>query len=114
MKPLNLDRFVESTFRNAWIQEKNIRIYVRRSQRFIDDKAIPCLDIGSVEVDENKWGQGIFTKFLNRFEAEAKKLKRAVFIESVINERLLAHLKNKRGYRIKSENEPTSVYKLSS
>jgi len=95
---MNFDTFIQSEkVRNAWIYERDIAVYIRRSQRFINDKAIFCLDIGSVEVVENHRGIGIFTSFLNRFEEAAMKLNRAVFVESILNARLVSFLA-RRGY----------------
>lgn len=95
---MNFDIFIQSdNVRNAWIHERDISIYIRRSVRFIDNEAIPCLDIGSVEVVEKHRGIGIFTSFLNRFEEASKKLNRVVFIESILNARLVSFLA-RRGY----------------
>ena len=95
---MNFDMFVQSEcVRNCWIYERDIAIYVRRSTRFINNKPIKCLDLASVEVIEEHRGMGIFTGFLSRFEEAAKKLNRAVFVESILNKRLEKFLE-KRGY----------------
>lgn len=95
---MNLKEFIESDIKNIWIEEPNIRVYVRRSLRCLTGNTLEkCLDIASVEVDENKQRQGIFTKFLVEFEQSAKKLNRYVFIESILHEKLLEFLV-KRGY----------------
>ena len=97
---MNFDTFIKAeSVKNAWIYERDIAIYVRRSTRFINEKAVKCLDIGSVEVVEKHRGIGIFTSFLSRFEEEAKKLNRAVFVESILNNRLAKFL-SRRGYTI--------------
>lgn len=90
---MNLELFLSGEFpHNTWIKERNIAIYIRKSVRLIGEKTYPCLDIGSVEVNEKHRGQGIFTSFLKRFEQEAKKLNRGVFVENIFNKRLLQHL----------------------
>jgi len=95
---MNLSQFLFHTkLQNVWIREPHISVYIRRSVRFIGDKSIPCLDIGSVEVDENFQGQGVFTTFLERFECEAKQLNRAVFIESILTHRFQKYLAS-QGY----------------
>ena len=97
---MNLDTFLSSEFaRNAWIHEHSINVYVRKSVRIIDRNPVPCLDLASVEVDEEDRENGIFAEFLNRFEREAKKLNRAVYVESILNTRLIKYLE-KRGYQI--------------
>jgi hypothetical protein len=110
---MNLDIFLERTdLRNTWIAEKYIKIYVRRSTRFIDNKPVPCLDIGSVEVDEKYRGCGIFKEFLSRFEREAAKMNRGVFVESILNTRLRDYLVG-NGYKIHPHCGPTpSMYKI--
>jgi GNAT superfamily N-acetyltransferase len=95
---MNFDAFIKAThLRNAWIYEQDIAIYVRRSMRFINDTTVLCLDLASVEVAEHVQGRGVFTAFLYRFEQEAKKMNRAVFVESILNKRLENFLL-KKGY----------------
>ena len=100
---MTLDAFIENkNIRNVWIQEHGIDVYVRKSLRMLDAKtptATPCLDIGSVEVDEDHRGEGIFKAFLKRFEKEAKKLNRAVYVESILNPRLQKFLET-QGYAV--------------
>ena len=84
-----------------WVHEPHMAIYVRRSQRILtsDQPALtPCLDIASVEVDDGHRGRGLFTDFLTRFERSAKKLKCAVYVESIQNIRLEKFL-GERGYK---------------
>lgn len=91
---MNLNSFLSSTLRNAWIAEKHMKVYVRRSMRLINvgEEMSPCLDLATVEVSEKHRGKGILTAFLKRFEAEAKNQKRAVYIESILNPRLYDYL----------------------
>ena len=98
---MNLGQFIAyKNLRNVWICERNVSVYVRKSIRMLDrtTTATPCLDIGSVEVHENRRGQGVFKAFLDRFEKEAKKLNRAVFVESIVEARLVKFLTS-RGYK---------------
>ena len=111
---MNLSEFLaDEKLRNAWIDELNMKVYVRRSMRMIGDEVYKCLDIGSVEVDEDKTGKGIFTKFLARFEQEAKKIGRVIFIESILNPRLYQYLL-KNGYKTapRSSDISPNVYKI--
>jgi len=113
---MNLSLFLSNdNLRNTWIKEKDIEVYIRRSVRIIENKMHPCLDIGSVEVKEKKRGRGTFSCFLNRFEEEAKKLNRCVYIESILNPRLIKYLLGK-GYQFvpgTSEISP-NMYKFTS
>ena len=97
---MNLKQFLSNdSLRNAWLDEPNMKVYVRRSIRYLADipNLSPCLDIASIEVDEDHRGNGVFTAFLDRFEQEAKKLNRVVFVESILEPRLYQYLLT-RGY----------------
>ena len=108
---MNLREFIsKENLRNQWIYEKFLHAYVRRSQRLLNGKMDFCLDIASVEVDEKHRGKGIFVKFLTKAEQEAKKMNRKVFVESILNEKLLNFLLN-RGYVMCENSNPPSVFK---
>ena len=105
---MNLDLFLSRAYpTNTWIREKYINIYIRKSTHYINNTSILFLDIGSVEVNEKYRGRGIFTAFLCRFEKEAKKLKRGVYVESIVNHRLTNFLSN-RGYKFVPGTEKNS------
>ena len=99
---MDLKRFLASPLRNVWISEPYIRVYVRKSIRLIDNVHRDCLDIGSVEVEPHKRNNGVFSKFLLKFEKTAKRLNRAVYVESILNSRLEEMLK-KRDYKYLSD-----------
>lgn len=95
---MTLDGFLlQYHLKNAWLAEKHIQVYVRRSVRMIEGEMVPCLDISSVEVDEDMRGIGIFTGFLKRFEEAAKEMGRPVYIESILVPRF-ANFLRRRGY----------------
>lgn len=97
---MNFDTFVDSPkVKNCWVYERDLAVYVRRSIRFIKNDAVPCLDLASVEVIEEHRGMGIFTGFFQRFEEAAKKMNRAVFVESVLTPRFRDFFL-KRGYKL--------------
>jgi GNAT superfamily N-acetyltransferase len=111
---MNLDQFLSSKWPpNIWIREHSINVYVRKSVRLIGTETYPMLDIGSVEVEEEERGKGIFTAFLSRFEKEAKKLGRGVYIESILNPRFQKFLLTK-GYALvpRTSDISPSMYKL--
>ena len=108
---MNLTQFTaDYRLRNAWLREPNMSVYVRRSVRILGNNRdiVPCLDLASVEVDESKRGTGILTKFLRRFEAEAKSLKRAVYVESIQEPRLREFLL-KNGYTLTGRDNDIAV-----
>lgn len=82
---MNLESFLKSKLRNAWIREPGISLYVRKSIH-------PDVDIDLASLEADIPGKGALTAFLNRYE------KQFVFrVESILNERLEHYLKN-RGY----------------
>ena len=72
-----------------------------------------CLDLASVEVIERFRGKGRFTTFLGVFEQKAKEIGRAVFVESVMDQRLQNFL-IKRRYKqdARSAQPAPNFYKL--
>lgn len=96
---MNFDYFILSPRDNrAWIREKHIDVYVRKSTRIINDEIFLALDLAAIQVDENMRGKGIFSKFLNRFENVAKSSNRIVYVESILEPKLEKFLL-KRGYK---------------
>lgn len=87
----------DETARNVWLNEPKFSVYIRRSMRYINGEKIPCLDLGSIEVDEEERGKGVLKAFLLKMENAAKQMNRAVFVESVLEPRLIPFLLN-RGY----------------
>ena len=73
-------------------------VYVRKSKRCIGGLMIDCLDFASVEVDERHRGKGYLKKFLLRFERAAGRLNRAVYVESILEPRLVPFL-TRMGYK---------------
>jgi hypothetical protein len=49
----------------AWLENEDIKVYVRKAVHNIEGKSLTTLDIANVEVAEDRRGQGIFTRFLN-------------------------------------------------
>jgi len=94
---MNLDEFLDGTNRNAWLRERYMDVYVRRSMRLIGDSTVPCLDLANITVDEKRRGGGVLTLFIKRFEREAKARNRGVYVESILEPRLIPFL-TKNGY----------------
>lgn len=57
-------------------------LFVRHSQRMIDEKLTPCLDIATVEAKHK--GKGAFTRLI----ASMSDLDKPLYAESVLNPRL--------------------------
>lgn len=108
---MNFEQFLNTPaeVRHAWIDEPNLRAYVRKTIRYIGREMYNTLDIANVEVTEEERGKKIFTKFLDKVEKAAKERDSIVFIESILSERFYNFLL-KRGYRPRPS-EPSSLYK---
>lgn len=91
--------FINSPLRNQWLQFQHIDVYVRKAHRLIEDRQrIDTLDIANIVVEEGHQGKGIFTAFLKDAEDIASEVNRKVYIESILEPRLITFLNN-RGYR---------------
>ena len=78
-----LKEFIDSKHRNLWIQDDFMSVYVRKGNHFIEKTILSTLDIASVEVEESKRNQGIWTNFLN--QAHEINPYQATYIECVHN-----------------------------
>jgi len=95
---MTLNEFLGSKFRNHYVYEEGLSIYMRQTKHFLDVPVLePTLDIANVNVIEESRGHGIFTAFLERVEREAADRNRAVLVENLHNKRLHAFLV-RRGY----------------
>jgi len=92
MPKTNLNYFLfKQEQRNLWINERYIKIYVRRSYRYITELGIgnerlSTLCISNIIVNNRKRGKGIFTKFLKRaIKAAIYANCEVIYIENVLN-----------------------------
>lgn len=114
MKSFNLQQFIKSEYRNLWIKEPKISVYVRKNYRFIDDCFRETLDLANVEVVKRYRGRGVFTSFLDRAETAAKQLQWVIYVECIMEPRLIPFLR-RRGYKQNKSIDaylPISLYKL--
>lgn len=104
---MNLTEFIASDCRNMWIEDDNIKVYVRKSTRFIEGEMKPFLDIASVLVDEQ--GKGTFTKFMTDAMCTDKNL----YVESIMNP-IVLRICDKLGFTtvIKPDEITPSAYLL--
>jgi hypothetical protein len=102
-----IDNFLNSTKRNLWIENDEIKIYIRKSKRFFKNRVLDFFDFASIEVENT--GQGLFTKILKKFEEIYPD--KNIFIESVLTERFADYIKNKLGFEKESDNV-NNFYKI--
>jgi hypothetical protein len=93
--------------RNKWILTDNVKLYIRKSKRFIENEMRDFLDISSVEVEPK--GEKLFTNLLDRIEKEFSD--KNIFVESILNDRLYEFLL-KRGYLKTNDEFDKNLYKL--
>lgn len=80
---MTFEEFLVSAFRNAWVQEPGIEIYVRKSIRI-------GVDIDLANMNADIMGSGSLTKFLNKYEPH-----HVFCVENVHNPRLIPYLKRR-------------------
>lgn len=69
---------------NLWLGDDTMKVYVRKGRHMVyPGKLSTTLDIASVEVDEDKQGQGVFSDFLDK--AHEMNPWDATYIENVLN-----------------------------
>lgn len=81
----------------SWICSGRLRAYVRVTRHKVNGALADTIDVASIEVDEAHRGKGTFTRWLAKVEALAREHHRTVYVESVLQERLVPFL-IARGY----------------
>jgi hypothetical protein len=106
-----LQSFLRNKASNAWIKYDRLDVYVRRSRHcFRGNELTQCLDIANVSTASKNRGFGRFTRFLTSFEKLAFENNCAVWVESIMEPRLLQFLL-RRGYREVTTTIFSSAYK---
>jgi hypothetical protein len=73
----------------SWIMSREIHLYMRAGYHAINGKVYWFLDIANVEVAQK--GKGLFTEVLEYCQAVTPYA--GVFVENILNERLMEHMK---------------------
>jgi GNAT superfamily N-acetyltransferase len=89
--------FISLEIRNGWIENDEIRLYLRTGLRRIEGSTVKAVTIASVSVYERRKSRGIFTAILTEIEKIAANAGLSVFVENVLNSRL-ADFFERRGY----------------
>lgn len=89
----SVEEFLRSRYNNQWLELEHMRVYVRKSQHYVEGNVVKTFDVANVTVDEAMRGKGIFKSFL----ADVKKLLadpalkgdiEGIYAENVLNRRL--------------------------
>jgi len=92
--------------RNSWLENKYMRVYVRRSRRMIAGVIEETFDVASILVHPKYQKQGYFKAFMQYIET----LGLTIYVESLLNSELTEMLL-KHGYILDSSGQ--NAYKRS-
>lgn len=112
----DIREFVEQDSPGRFARRKHFEsdefvVYLRVTSRIIEGKMTPTIDIGTIEVFEEKQGQGIFSRLLKNIETIADRNGRTVFVESIINPDLTRSLV-KRGYALSGDDFSPNAFRI--
>ena len=104
--------FLKSDQRNAWINVDNFSVYVRKGFHRVDNNLLKCFDIANI-TNNGARGKGKFKQLLNETKnllesnEELRDGIQAIYVESVLNNRLAISLPT-MGFELVSNTEPPS------
>ena len=106
-----LKRFLkDKTARNAWLESKDLRVYVRKSRRLLNTYALhDCLDIATLEITESKQRKGLGSGFIR--QAPELNPYEYTYLENVLNPGFLKHLTNAGWFPVNTESLDTCLYR---
>lgn len=106
--------FLASGRPNMHVEYNDYRLYLRSGgYHLIGDKGERCLDLASVEIDEDKGGKGNFAGVLAHLIGLARQHGIAVlFVENLLNERLASYLERYGMTRQGNSNPPCYYLRL--
>ncbi len=86
-----LDDFLKEEYKSKWLYFDGLygssKVYVRKSTRLIEGKLRRCLDIGTIEIDEQFRGRGVWTRFTAELAEKDLKPFNLIFVENVMTKR---------------------------
>lgn len=60
-----IDNFIISQTRNEWLDDGKVKIYIRKSKRFINSTVVDVLDLATIEIKRNLQKKGLFKEIIN-------------------------------------------------
>lgn len=111
-----LDEFLAEGLSRRFTHAKHLyfdhmTVFLRVATRFVDGQMCRTFDVATVDVDEDHQNKKIFSGFLNYVECLAHKNGIPVYVESILNDDLVAAL-TKRGYHMAGEGIPSATFKV--
>lgn len=112
MIPQALFEFLSSDHRNQWLNLPYGEIYIRNTQRFLEDERRRTLDLANITITKSERGKGHFKRLLDDLENGLSRHGiKAIYIECVL-EPLFLPFFEKRGYKYDPHTTENSFYKL--
>lgn len=108
---MNLDEFLKSSHRSAWLVEGDLDLFVRRGDHLINGEIASCFDLANFHKPEASWGSKTFWNFLADLKSKLGSHPefKYLFVESVLNPRLEASLPH-HGFKLVPNSLPSSFY----
>lgn len=82
----------QSQINRTWLEVAGARVYVRKTQRYINKVEVNTFEIASIDIDNAYQNKGIFKAFLQSVFILNKDNDRVIYIESVLNDILAGYL----------------------
>jgi len=112
MLPKEIIVFLNSDFRNAWVKLPYGELYLRNTNRYIEDKRRWTIDVANVTVKEKERGKGHFKQLIDDLEAGLGHRGVEVLYAENIHEPRLMPFFERRGYKIDPYTTENCFYKL--
>lgn len=96
---------------SQWVYADDGKLFIRLTNRYINNEVIPSIDVANIEIDEEYQGKGLFKELLSEIEIKAEQLGRCVYVESVLND-MLINVLPRYGYEEVHGSIPPSFVKL--
>ena len=86
-----LFHFLKSDEKNAWLENRTAKLYVRKSKRFIENGMLDFIDLATIGLKRDEdMGQGFLHHFLSRLLKTYPD--KNFYIENILNDRIPKHL----------------------
>ena len=102
--------FIKSKNRNQWLDDGVIKLYIRKSKRFINGEFIDFIDIANISVDENHQNVGIFREFMSLLISKYPHVN--IYVESILNSYVTKVLTKLDFIKLGNDEYDVNMYRL--
>ena len=109
-----LSSFIESNVKNTHIEieDLGIRLYLRNTTRYVDNKFLHTFDLATIDIDEENQNKGYGSQVVKQMIQVAIKYKlEAVFIEGVFSENMLRIVEKTR-FKLNNDTSNSNYFTL--